>query len=88
MTRIELAIDELILDGVANIDQAELVQAIEQELAGLIQGGGIPETWSGPRAPEALNGGVHQVPPAASTRTVGAQVAQAIVGAGGSSNGY
>ena len=87
MTRIELAIDELILDGVEYIDQAELVQAIERELAGLIQAGGMPDIWSGTGGLGVLNGGVHQVPPAASPQTVGAQVAQAIVGAGGSSNG-
>lgn len=78
MTRVDLRIDELVLDGVAARDRHRVADAIERELARLIADRGLPPALRSadePRAPAIV------VTAGARPDDLGKSVAAAIYGA-------
>ena len=72
MTRIRITIDELVLDGATHLDQAQLVQALQQALAQQAAAQGLPAVISVPQVQQDVNG--------FSAENVARQITQAIYG--------
>jgi hypothetical protein len=72
MANLHITIDELILDGASHIDQAQLVQAIQQALAQRVAVQGLPTSVNMPEVRPDADG--------FSIESVAAQVVQAIYG--------
>jgi hypothetical protein len=75
--RVDLRIDELVLDGFAAADRHRLGEAVERELTRLLAGGARPRPLAGGGAP-ALDGGAFLLPAGASPEAAGVQVARAL----------
>jgi len=75
--RVKLNIENLVVDGVAHVDQATLREAIHQELSRLIAENGVP-AHLGQGFP--LPNHAVTARPGVGARAIGAQVAQAIYG--------
>jgi hypothetical protein len=75
--RVELHIDELILEGVPNSQRQQVAAAIEQALAALVAEQGVPPAWAQGSSLAALT---QQVQPGSQPEVIGLQVAQAILG--------
>ncbi len=79
--RIELRIDELVLDGFTHKDRYLISRALESELTRYLA---QPEGWSSLVQQEgnrdALSGGTIEIPKGASPSVVGAQIAKSVYG--------
>lgn len=79
--RIELRIDELVLDGFAHKDRYQISRALERELTRYLAD---PEGWSPLLQQEGnrgvLSGGTIEIPKGASPSVVGAQIAKSVYG--------
>jgi hypothetical protein len=75
--RVELRIDELVLDGLWAPDRQRFSEAVEQELTRLLAGCGAPRPLAGGGVP-ALDGGAFLLPAGASPEAAGVQVARAL----------
>jgi hypothetical protein len=72
MTHVSITINELVLDGAPHIDQAQLVQAIQQALAQRVAGQGLPAAVTIPQVRQDVDG--------LSAESVAGQIAQTIYG--------
>jgi len=82
--RIDLQIDELVLDGITVQDHEGLRTAIAAELARLLAERGVPPVLSRAGDVPALNGDPVTIQPGVSTGSLGGQIALAVYGGLGS----
>lgn len=75
---IELHIEELVLHGFEGYNQYGIGEAIEREIARLLQERGLPAAFSAGINVDHLNAGTFTVQPNAQANTVGNQIAQSI----------
>ena len=74
--KVELHIDELILEGVPNSQREHIAAAIEQALTALVAEHGVPPIWQHSGSLAALT---QQVQPGSHPEVIGRQVAQALL---------
>jgi len=74
--KVELHIDELILEGVPNSQRQQVAAAIEAALTTLVAEHGVPPAWEQGSSLAALT---QQVQPGSRPEAIGWQVAQAIL---------
>jgi len=79
-SNLELHIENLILQDLPHLDQAQLSVVIQQELTRLFTERGIPASLQQPHSIVSLDGGAFTVSPDASLKTVGSQIARAVYG--------
>ena len=72
MTHIRITIDELILDGTADLDQAQLVHALQQALSVQAADHGLPRSVAIPQVRQDVDG--------LSVENVARQIARTIYG--------
>jgi len=77
---IELHIEELVLHGFSPGDRHGIAQAVERELAILIEERGAPADLLNNREIERLDGGSFQVMPGSKPEAAGAKIARAVYG--------
>ena len=77
---VELHIEELVLRGFAPGDRYRIGEAVEGELARLLDEQGVPLSLAQGSEVELLDGGAFEVAHGSKSERVGAQVAQAIYG--------
>jgi len=77
---LELQIDELVIDGLADIDRAQLGAAVQEELARLFTERGIPHNLQQNSTRLTLDGGTITVQPGAPSSVVGRQIAGSLYG--------
>jgi hypothetical protein len=75
--KVELHIDELVLEGLPNSQREQVSAAIEAALAALVSEHGVPPAWGQGGNIAALT---QQVQPGSRPEVIGRQVAQAILG--------
>jgi hypothetical protein len=75
--KVELHIDELILEGVPAFQREQVAAAIEQALTALVIEHGVPPGWQQGGSLAALT---QEIKPGSRTDVIGRQVAQAILG--------
>lgn len=75
---IELHIDELVLHGFSEHNQAQLVEAIEHEIIRVLQDRGLPAGLSADAAIGRLNAGTFTLQVDAKTEIVGQNIANSI----------
>jgi hypothetical protein len=75
--KVELHIDELILEGVPAFQREQLAAAIEQAFTALVAEHGLPPAW---QTGGALAGLTQQIQSGSRPDIIGRQVAQAILG--------
>lgn len=78
--RVELHIEELVLEGFSPGDRYRIGAAVEAELARLLEERGVPGSLKSGREIEGINGGSFEVAPGSRAETVGSQVAKAVYG--------
>lgn len=78
--KVELHIDELVLEGFFAEDRYRIGEALERELTRLFEVRGVPESLTSKREMDRINGGSFQVAPGARAERVGTQVAGAVYG--------
>jgi hypothetical protein len=74
--KVELHIDELILEGIPNFQREQVAVAIERALTALVAEHGVPPGW---QQSGALAGLTQQVQSGSRPEAIGRQVAQAIL---------
>jgi hypothetical protein len=77
---VELHIEELVLRGFASGDRYRIGEAVERELARLLDEQGVPLSLAQGSEVERLDGGAFKVASGSKPEAIGAQVAQAIYG--------
>jgi len=77
---VDLHIEELVLEGFASIDGAEVQAAVQRELTQLFAMQGVPASLRRRGDLGSLEGGEFQVAPGADAQVIGAEIAQAIYG--------
>ena len=75
--KVELHIDELILEGVPGYQREQIAAAIQQALTALVAEHGLPPNWQPGASLAALT---QQVQPGSRPEAIGQQVARAILG--------
>ncbi len=70
-SRIELHIDELVLDGFAGLDGGAVEQALAQVLTRLLAQRGVPASLAGGVSLAGLDAGAVDLPPGLPSRDVG-----------------
>jgi hypothetical protein len=75
--KVELHIDELILEGVPGYQRQQIASAIEQALTRLVAEQGLPPDWQNGLSLAALT---EQIRPGSRPEAIGQQVARAIMG--------
>ena len=81
MRRIDLHIEELVLDGFPPGDRHRIGAALERELARLLSEAGergLPATWAGGGEAARLDGGRFEMRPGTRPERMGAQIAQSV----------
>ncbi len=78
--RVELNIDELVLEGFSPGDRYRIGEALEKELTRLLEVRGVPESLTSGGEIEKINGGSFEVAPGARAERIGSQVARAVYG--------
>ncbi len=78
--RIELHIEELVLEGFPPGDRHRIGVAVEAELTRLLEERGVPETLNSSGLIEGINGGSFEVAPGSRAERIGSQVARAVYG--------
>lgn len=76
--RIDLRIEELVLQGFNHLDQAELGAGVQEALSQLFAERGVPAAWEQNGQVEALDGGTFTLQPDAGAGDIAGQIAQAI----------
>jgi hypothetical protein len=74
--KVELHIDELILEGIPNSQREQVAAAIEQALTALVTEHGVPSAWQGGNIATLTQ----QVQPGCRPEVIGRQVARAMLG--------
>lgn len=77
---IELHIEELLLDGFADLDGAKLGAAVQEALGRLIAERGGPASLAHGGTVAHLDAGAFAVAPGSDAQVIGSQIAQAIYG--------
>jgi hypothetical protein len=77
---VELHIDELVLHGFSHGDRYRIGEALERELARLLDAEGMPPRLLAGGDTGELDAGSFQIAPSAKPEDVGAQIARAIYG--------
>lgn len=75
---IEVNIEELVLEGFAPGERYRIGEAVEHELARLLNLRGVPSSWNGNLVIERLNGGTFQMASGRASGTAGTQIASAV----------
>ncbi len=75
---IELHIEELVLDGLRGLDEAQLGAAVQQELQRLLAQPGASQALARAGTAGSVDGGAFETGPDASTHAVGVQIAQSV----------
>src|SRR5512135_3150920 len=75
--KVELQIDELILEGVPGYQREQIASAIQQALTELVAAQGLPPAWQQGGGLAALT---EQIQPGSRPEAIGRQVAQAMIG--------
>lgn len=83
---IELHIEELVLHGFEGYNKHQIGEAIEREIARLLQERGLPASFSMEANLGRLNAGSLTMQPNAKAATVGSQIAQSVYKGLGSEN--
>jgi hypothetical protein len=78
--KVELHIDELVLEGFFAEDRYRIGEALEKELTRLFEEKGVPGSLTSEREIEAIKGGSFEAAPGARAERVGTQVAGAVYG--------
>jgi len=78
--KVELHIDELVLEGFSAGDRYRIGEALERELTRLFEEKGVPGSFTSGKEIDRINGGSFQVAPGARAERVGTQVAGAVYG--------
>jgi hypothetical protein len=78
--KVELHIEELVLEGFKPGDEQRIGEAVEKELARLLEMRGVPGSLTSEREIENINGGSFEVAAGARAERVGTQVAGAVYG--------
>lgn len=78
--RIELHIEELVLEGFSPRDRHRIGEAVEAELTRLLEERGVPGSIKSGGEIESINGGSFEVAPGSRAEKVGSQVAKAVYG--------
>ena len=78
--KIDLHIEELVLDGFRPSDRHRIGAAVERELARLLTERGLPARAGARGGPAGLDGGSFEAKPGARPEAVGRQVAGAVYG--------
>lgn len=76
--RIDLHIEELVLQGFNRLDQAELGAKVQEALSQLIAERGIPAAWEQGAQVDVLDGGAITIQPDAGASDMASQIARAI----------
>lgn len=77
-SRIEIHIDQLVLDGVGRSDAAAVASALQRELGRLASKGGIPAAWRDGANLRQVDAGSLQTTAGARPEAVGVLIAQAL----------
>ncbi|MEZ4734076.1 MAG: hypothetical protein R3E79_43845 [Caldilineaceae bacterium] len=77
---IEVQIEELVLDGFAGIDSAQIGAIVQQELARLLAAGEVAPALLQSGTIAQIDGGALTVQPGAQAEVLGAQIAHAVYG--------
>ncbi len=78
--RVELYIEELVLEGFSPGDRYRIGEAVEAELARLLGERGVPRSIKSGGEIDSINGGSFVVSPNSKAEKVGGQVAKAVYG--------
>lgn len=78
--KVELYIEELVLEGFKPGDEQRIGEAVEKELTRLLEMRGVPGSFRSDREMESINVGSFEVAPGARAERVGTQVAGAVYG--------
>jgi hypothetical protein len=78
--KVELHIDELVLEGFSPEDRYRIGEALERELTRLFEERGVPGSLTSEREIESINGGSFEAARGERAERVGAQVAGAVYG--------
>ncbi len=78
--RLELHIEELVLEGFSQGDKHRIGEALQMELTRLLEERGVPGSLSSSQVIEALKGGSFQVASGSGAEKIGAQAARAVYG--------
>lgn len=78
--KVELHIDELVLEGFFAEDRYRIGEALEKELTRLFEERGVPGSLTSESEMDTIKGGSFQVAPGARAERVGSQVAGAVYG--------
>lgn len=79
-SKINLRIDALVLEGLNGGNHDQIARAVERELANLLIGGGIPETWKSGQEIPNMDGGKISIQPGPSPGRLGGKIARAVYG--------
>jgi hypothetical protein len=77
---IELHIDEIVLDGLPQVDRARFGGALQSELTRLIAERGLPQSLQQGGVISQLNGGQFEVAPGSTEKAIAGQVARSVYG--------
>ena len=77
---LDLRIEEMVLDGLAGVDRAEIGLVVQRELTRLFAEEGVPPWLARGGEVAGLDGGEFSVEPGMGTLAIGAQIARAIYG--------
>jgi hypothetical protein len=78
--KVELHIDELVLEGFSAGDRYRIGEALERELTRLFEERGVPGLLTSGKEIDRINGGSFEAAPGARAERVGTQVAGAVYG--------
>lgn len=76
--RVEVRIDQLMLEGVRPADASAVAAALERELGRLTSAGGLPTSWRDGAIIGRLDAGSLRAAPGMPPDTLGVQIAQAL----------
>ncbi len=78
--RLELHIEELVLEGFSPGDRFRIGEALQMELTRLLEERGVPGSFASGGEIDKINGGSFEVAPGSRAEKIGAKVARAVYG--------
>jgi hypothetical protein len=80
VSRLDLRIDELVLNGFKSVDHRRLGEALEGELTRLVRERGLPQGARHRHQADSVDGGTVTLRPEATAEAIGVAIARAVYG--------